>query len=96
MTIVLWICLSILGYCLFGLFRNQWVYELKMRHNKTVFLFAMSKAIQDEYNFDSGRAYDCLWNYERMVLSFWVWDIRKMVKDHEIFDMIYGDGKTCS
>jgi hypothetical protein len=41
----------------------------------------------DYYEFVKN-AYNCLPNYDHILLSFWKWDLRKFAKDKMLFDKI--------
>lgn len=85
----------ILVFCIFMLFRNDWVFKLQLAHNTMVFELMLNK-IGNRSRYSPGaynEYYNCIWDYRRMLYHFWIWDLRKMVCDREKFDELVESNK---
>jgi len=36
---------------------------------------------------------ECLWDYNKSILCFWIWDFEKMVKDKESYNKYYKENE---
>ena len=90
---LIFICLLACG-TIFALFRNEYVYKARTRHNKRV-SNKMQELINDDYTKYSKKlqtdCFESVWNYNKMFCRFWVWGIANMVENRDLFDFVYDE-----
>ncbi len=76
-----------IGFCIFMLFRNNWIYKIRTAHCDLVHELMEKKIKDGSYSVTLNRQYhDCVWEYNKMLNHFWIWDISKMITDRVKFD----------
>lgn len=89
-TIAMILLAFFISFCFFMLFRNNWVYKIRVKHCEAAYALMEKKIDDGSYDKVSPEQYyDCLWEYRKMAIRFWIWDLRKMVNDREKFDEVY-------
>ena len=90
MWIVFLVFVFIIVFCGFLLIRNGWVYKIQMAHTDNAYALIRKKIGERLYDSKlSLMYYDCVWNSNKMLWHFWIWDLRKMVSDRERFDELH-------
>ena len=82
------------------MYRNNWIYKkrLKFIHNAADKLKQEREAAIDNGLLNNELCVSLLvkivlWTYDRSLLSFWIWDFSKMVKDKDLYAKYSGDMK---
>ena len=80
------------------IYRNNWLYKKRIEfirncHNSTKHKMDNSQNINtlDSIRFPSEWLEKTLWDYNKSLWSFWIWDLSKMVKNFELYQE-YLDG----
>ena len=65
---IVWTLIGILVFCVLMLFRNSWVYKVRI-------------AVLDNSRWDGGKhvEFKSLPSYDYMMLRFWIWDVKKFL-----------------
>lgn len=86
-------CFTMAWFCLFMMYRVRKVAKA-VRIHYSVAKSVIKHRIEDGEFFNLAsmeKYYGCLWDFNKMVWNFWIWDLRYMVNDVEMFCAIYGE-----
>lgn len=71
------------------LFRDYWVHKVRLAHHGLVGDFMSEKINDRTYTTELQIQYhECIWPYYKILLHFWIWDLRKMATDQLKFDAL--------
>lgn len=77
------------GFIIFMLLRDYWVHKVRLAHHGLVADFMSEKIDDRTYTSELQIQYhECIWSYHKILLYFWIWDLRKMVTDQLKFDAL--------
>jgi hypothetical protein len=86
---ILLFLLSAFVFCLFMVYRNQWVYRKRKWFGEVVRKVTEEQVKKGTYDSERHlKYYDSIWDYNKMSNCFWVWDINKMVNDRELYQEV--------
>jgi hypothetical protein len=87
--LILLFLLSAFVFCLFMVYRNQWVYRKRKWFGEVVRKVTEEQVKKGTYDSERHlKYYDSIWDYNKMSNCFWVWDINKMVNDRELYQEV--------
>ena len=92
------ICTLIVVFGVYMIFRNNWVFRTKQEFARKISVYtekcinewSENNCVPSHENLHKFliRCYTCQWSYNKMLLSFWVWEPSKMVEDRQMYDAI--------
>jgi hypothetical protein len=86
---LLWVIL--VSFTIFLQIRNKWLLKKKREWNDKVYVVMINwvetSDVRHEYmSYDE--LYGCIYSFDKMMVRFWVFDLRKMCSDTDIFDLV--------
>lgn len=87
--IIPYVFIGFTGFIIFMLFRDYWVHKVRLAHHRLVADFMSDKINDGTYTTELQIQYhECIWDYHKVLLHFWIWDLRYMVNDQLKFDAL--------
>jgi hypothetical protein len=84
------LALTGLVFCAYMLWRNEWVYKIRLGHIGRVYAWVRAEKTYDYERME--RAYDCLGDYDSWfrLSKIFDFDRRSFITDREAYEWVYG------
>lgn len=76
---------------IFYSFRLKFIKKCGLMLNYSIFIYLIFNIEKENDEINNDKLYDNVWNIDKMLYSFWIWDYKKMVYDKNIIKQILCD-----
>lgn len=82
----------VISISIYSMFRVFWVWKKQNNWNNKVFDYRINLILNKKWKEHSKYKYteflDAIYSFKKMMLYFWVWNIKNMIKNQKLYDIV--------